>query len=123
MEIGAEESKNTQTLYEASMRGCVATLNTLIQNDPFILHKISLTAFTETPLHISALLGHVEFSKALVSQKPQLVTELDSFKRSPLHLASAEGHTEIVKELLQANKKVCLVADEEGRKFLSIWLQ
>ncbi|KAJ0008309.1 hypothetical protein Pint_29044 [Pistacia integerrima] len=79
------------------------------------LHKISLTAFTETPLHISALLGHVEFSKALVSQKPQLVTELDSFKRSPLHLASAEGHTEIVKELLQANKKVCLVADEEGR--------
>ncbi|XP_031267464.1 ankyrin repeat-containing protein BDA1-like [Pistacia vera] len=115
MEIGAEEADNTQTLYEASMRGCVATLNTLIQNDPFICHKISLTAFTETPLHISALLGHVEFSKALVSQKPQLVTELDSFKRSPLHLASAEGHTEIVKELLQANKKVCLVADEEGR--------
>ncbi|KAJ0076458.1 hypothetical protein Patl1_33600 [Pistacia atlantica] len=115
MEIRAEEANNTKTLYEASMRGCVATLNTLIQNDPFILHKISLTAFTETPLHISALLGHVEFSKALVSQKPRLVRELDSFKRSPLHLASAEGHTEIVKELLQANKNVCLVADEEGR--------
>ncbi|KAJ0008313.1 hypothetical protein Pint_29040 [Pistacia integerrima] len=120
MEIRAEEANNTKTLYEASMRGCVATLNTLIQNDPFILHKISLTAFTETPLHISALLGHVEFSKALVSQKPQLVTELDSFKRSPLHLASAEGHTEIVKELLQANKNVCLVADEEGRNPLHL---
>ncbi|XP_044497575.1 ankyrin repeat-containing protein ITN1-like [Mangifera indica] len=108
MEIQAEEAaqNDTQMLYEASMRGCVATLNTLIQNDPIILHKISLTRFTETPLHISALLGHVEFTKAIVSQKPQLVTELDSFKRSPLHLAAAEGHGEIVKELLIANKDV-----------------
>ncbi|XP_044497317.1 ankyrin repeat-containing protein C6C3.08-like [Mangifera indica] len=111
MEIQAQEAaqNDTQILYEASMRGCVATLNTLIQNDPFILHKISLTPFTETPLHISALLGHVEFTKAIVSQKPQLVTELDSFKRSPLHLAAAEGHGEIVKELLIANKDLCLV--------------
>ncbi|KAJ0008312.1 hypothetical protein Pint_29041 [Pistacia integerrima] len=91
MEIAHEGAQNdTQMLYEASMRGCVATLNTFIQNDPFILHKISLTAFAETPLHISALLGHVEFT-------------------------SAEGHTEIVKELLQANKNMCLVADQEGR--------
>ncbi|KAJ0075330.1 hypothetical protein Patl1_33610 [Pistacia atlantica] len=97
------------------MRGCAATLSTLIQNDSFILRKISLTAFAETPLHISALLGHVEFSKALVNQRPQLVTELDTFKRSPLHLASAEGHTEVVKELLQANKNMCLLADQEGR--------
>ncbi|XP_044495795.1 ankyrin repeat-containing protein BDA1-like isoform X3 [Mangifera indica] len=113
MEIIAEN--DTQRLYEASMRGCVATLNTLIQNDPLILHKISLTPFTETPLHISALLGHVEFTKAIVSQKPQLVTELDSFKRSPLHLAAAEGHGEIVKELLIASKDVSMVADQEGR--------
>ncbi|XP_044497314.1 ankyrin repeat-containing protein BDA1-like [Mangifera indica] len=117
MEIQAQEAaqNDTQILYEASMRGCVATLNILIQNDPFILHKISLTPFTETPLHISALLGHVEFTKAIVSQKPQLVTELDSFKRSPLHLAAAEGHREIVKELLITNKEVSMVADQEGR--------
>ncbi|KAJ0008315.1 hypothetical protein Pint_29042 [Pistacia integerrima] len=55
------------------------------------------------------------FTKAIVSQKPQLVTELDSFKRSPLHLAAAEGHREIVKELLLANKDVGLIADQEGR--------
>ncbi|XP_044495878.1 ankyrin repeat-containing protein BDA1-like [Mangifera indica] len=117
MEIQAQEAaqNDTQILYEASMRGCVATLNTLIQNDPFILHKISLTPFTETPLHISALLGHVEFTKAIVSQKPQIVRELDTFKRSPLHLAAAEGHREIVKELLITNKEVSMVADQEGR--------
>ncbi|KAJ0008484.1 hypothetical protein Pint_29036 [Pistacia integerrima] len=109
------------------MRGCAATLSTLIQNDSFILHKISLTAFAETPLHISALLGHVEFSKALVNQRPQLVTELDTFKRSPLHLASAEGHTEVVKELLQANKNMYnhldalkqLVASGDDKEFLN----
>ncbi|XP_044497564.1 ankyrin repeat-containing protein BDA1-like [Mangifera indica] len=91
------------------------SVNALIQNDPFILHKISLTPFSETPLHISALLGHVEFTKAIVRQMPWLVTELDSSKRSPLHLAAAEGHSQIVKELLIANKDVSMVADQEGR--------
>ncbi|XP_044497569.1 ankyrin repeat-containing protein NPR4-like [Mangifera indica] len=62
-----------------------------------------------------ALLGHVEFTKAIVSQKPQLVAELDSFKRSPLHLAAAEGHSEIVKELLLANKDVSMFTDQEER--------
>ncbi|XP_044497572.1 ankyrin repeat-containing protein ITN1-like [Mangifera indica] len=97
------------------VEGCMEGCNNDEGNYPIILHKISLTRFTETPLHISALLGHVEFTKAIVSQKPQLVTELDSFKRSPLHLAAAEGHGEIVKELLIANKDVSMVADQEGR--------
>ncbi|XP_044497567.1 ankyrin repeat-containing protein ITN1-like [Mangifera indica] len=102
MEIQAQEAaqNDTQMPYEASMRGCVATLNTLIQNDPFILHKISLTPFTETPPHISASLGHVEFTKAIT------VTS---------SLAAAEGHREIVKELLITNKEVSMVADQDGR--------
>ncbi|XP_022723759.1 ankyrin repeat and sterile alpha motif domain-containing protein 1B-like [Durio zibethinus] len=64
---------------------------------------------------LSALSGHLDFTKALLTRKPELASLLDSFKCSPLHLAPAEGHTEIVKALLRANKEVCLVADEEGR--------
>ncbi|XVE88660.1 hypothetical protein DITRI_Ditri19aG0087200 [Diplodiscus trichospermus] len=102
-------------LYEAAFKGSVANLTTLIRNDPLILHRISLTSFTETPLHISALAGHLDFTEALLTQKSQLATRLDSLNRSPLHLASSEGHTEVVKALLRANLDVCLVPDEDGR--------
>ncbi|KAM3699382.1 hypothetical protein ACJW31_05G021600 [Castanea mollissima] len=87
------------------MSGSTTTLYRLIHNDPHLLSKISLTSFSETPLHISALVGQLDFSKALLLQKPQLGVELDSHKRCPLHLASAEGHidirrVEVVKELI-----------------------
>ncbi|OMO66072.1 hypothetical protein COLO4_30786 [Corchorus olitorius] len=102
-------------LYEAALSGSVPTLTTLIRNDPQILHRVSLSPNPETPLHISALAGHVDFTKALLTRKPELASRFDSFKCSPLHLASVEGHGEIVKALLQVNKDVCLVADAEGR--------
>ncbi|KAG6657187.1 hypothetical protein CIPAW_04G072700 [Carya illinoinensis] len=110
-----EENNNVVAVYEASLNGCVSTLNTSIQRDAMLLHKISLTSFAETPLHIAALLGHVEFTGALLSKKPNLANEVDSLGRTPLHLASAEGHTEIVKLLLPTNAEICLVCDEDGR--------
>ncbi|KAF3450559.1 hypothetical protein FNV43_RR06648 [Rhamnella rubrinervis] len=105
-------------LYEASMEGSVAILNLLIQKDPLILSKISLTTFCETPLHISALLGHVDFTRQLLAHKPkgpQLAAELDLFKRAPLHLASAEGHAEIVQALLHENGSVCWFRDQDEK--------
>ncbi|XP_059455107.1 ankyrin repeat-containing protein BDA1-like [Corylus avellana] len=109
------EEENMIALYQASLNGCVNTLNTLIQRDPLILNKVSLTSFSETPLHITALLGHLEFSRVLVSKKPKLAEEVDSLRRTPLHLASAECHTETVKALLQANGNVCLAIDQDER--------
>ncbi|KAG6721308.1 hypothetical protein I3842_03G107700 [Carya illinoinensis] len=105
----------TVALYEASLDGSVSTLDTLMQRDRLILHKISLTSFTETPLHIAALLGHLQFTNALLRRKPQLVEKVDSSGRTALHLACAEGHTQVVKALLQANMDMCLVSDQEGR--------
>ncbi|XP_028773579.1 ankyrin repeat-containing protein At2g01680-like [Neltuma alba] len=109
------EEENMKVLYEASYQGSVSILNALIQNDPLILHRISSqTIFVETPLHISALLGHLEFSKTLLTHKPKLALELNSFQSTAFHLASAEGHVEIVKELLLACDEACLVSDQQG---------
>ncbi|XP_062115456.1 ankyrin repeat-containing protein BDA1-like [Humulus lupulus] len=102
-------------LFEASKEGSVATLNALIKNDPLILTRISLTTSTESPLHISAALNHLDFTVELLKLKPQLASELDSLRRSPLHLAAAEGHVEIARALLRANKDVCFVKDQHGR--------
>ncbi|CAK7356904.1 unnamed protein product [Dovyalis caffra] len=115
MEMASGHEDLTKRLFEASIRGCVATLDILLQKDPLLLDRISLTSSIETPLHISSLLGHVDFTGSLLLHKPKLTAELNSQGQSPLHLASAEGYVEIVKDLLSVNTQVCLVFDQFGR--------
>uniref|UniRef100_A0A5B7C010 PGG domain-containing protein n=1 Tax=Davidia involucrata TaxID=16924 RepID=A0A5B7C010_DAVIN len=102
-------------LHEASLSGSVHALNTLMEEDELILDRVSLTCLDETPLHLAALRGHLDFTRALLSRKPKLATELDSVGRTPLHLASAEGHSQIVRELLQVSVDVCRIRDQDGR--------
>ncbi|XP_028752066.1 serine/threonine-protein phosphatase 6 regulatory ankyrin repeat subunit B-like [Neltuma alba] len=110
------EEDRMRVLYEASYKGCVSTLNSLLQEDPGILQKISSQAiFIETPLHISASHGHLEFTKTLLSHKPELALERNSLQGTPLHLASAEGHMNIVKQLLKYGEEASFVRDQEGR--------
>ncbi|KAK7284201.1 hypothetical protein RJT34_18943 [Clitoria ternatea] len=116
MEILADPQPHddaVRELYEASISGCVGTLNTLIQRDPLILSRVSLYPFTETPLHIASLLGHVEFCHVLLGKNPGLAREVNSEGRCSLHLASAEGHTEIVKALLVTKPEMSLVGDKD----------
>ncbi|KAG5523231.1 hypothetical protein RHGRI_035150 [Rhododendron griersonianum] len=88
-------------LKEACLSGSVATLDALVEDDELILDRVSSLSgfFNDSPLHVVALRGHLDFTKALLQRKPKLVTELDLLRRLPLHLASAEGHVEIVREL------------------------
>ncbi|CAH1428110.1 unnamed protein product [Lactuca virosa] len=89
-----------KNLFEASLTGNVQLLNALLQEDELVLDRIPLSCFNETPLHIAASRGHLNFVKILVHKKPTLALSLDSQRRTALHLASAEGHVEIVRELL-----------------------
>ena len=104
-----------KAVYEASLHGCVSTLNSIIQREPLVLSRISPSPYTETPLHIASLLGHWEFCKILLTRKPSLANEADSEGHFPLHLASAEGHAEIVKELLNVSSDICLALDKYDR--------
>ncbi|XP_020239125.1 ankyrin repeat-containing protein BDA1 [Cajanus cajan] len=108
-----EENDTITTLYEASINGCVSTLNSLIQRKPLILNRVSLSPFSETPLHIASLLGHLEFCEVLLKRKPSLASEADSEGRFPLHLACAEGNTEVVKALLLTNSDACFALDKD----------
>ncbi|KAM2895201.1 hypothetical protein FF1_010345 [Malus domestica] len=103
-------------VYKASRTGGVEYLNILIENDPEILRRISLqVGETGTPLHVSALLGHAEFTKALCTHNPKLAKRVDADRRTPLHLASAEGHKDTVEALLSVYADACLHFDENGR--------
>ncbi|KAM7515692.1 hypothetical protein LguiA_005275 [Lonicera macranthoides] len=102
-------------LYEASLKGDIQSLTELMQEDELILeHRVPITCFNETPLHVAAMKGHVNFARAILQEKPDMVTELDSRGRSALHLASANGHVEIVKFLVTADPNVCFTEDEDG---------
>ncbi|XP_059634789.1 ankyrin repeat-containing protein BDA1-like [Cornus florida] len=107
-------------LYEASLSGDVESLNQLLEEDKLALARVSLTCFNETPLHVASMLGHLEFAKAILSHKPDLVTKLDSQRRSPLHLASANGYVEMVKILLRVDTSMCLAHDVDGRTPLHV---
>ncbi|KAM1095454.1 hypothetical protein FF1_010354 [Malus domestica] len=103
-------------VYEASRTGDVDYLNRLIEKDPEIPRRISLqTGKTGTPLHVSALLGHAEFTKSLCTKNPKLAERVDADGRTPLHLASAEGQKETVEALLSVYANACLRCDEKGR--------
>ncbi|KAH6761358.1 hypothetical protein C2S51_018307, partial [Perilla frutescens var. frutescens] len=98
-------------LFEAATQGSITSLHQLLNYDPLILDRVVVKSFNETPLHVAAMLGHVDFVKEIIKIKSQLVVELDSLKSSPLHLASAKGHVDVVRALLSADQRTCLVRD------------
>ncbi|KAK9081539.1 hypothetical protein Syun_030863 [Stephania yunnanensis] len=115
---GSDQQKYSKemrkALFEASLDGNVFALNELLEEDPLALER-TITSSSETPLHIAAMLGHVEFAREILSRKPELASELDSEGFSPLHLASARKNIEMVRELARVAPDVCLSTDSEGR--------
>ncbi|KAH6761359.1 hypothetical protein C2S51_018308 [Perilla frutescens var. frutescens] len=104
--------ENLQTkLFEAATQGSITSLQRLLNDDPWILDRAVVNSFNETPLHVAAMLGHVDFVKEIIRIKPQLVNELNLQQSSPLHLASAKGHVHVVRALLSVNEGACLARD------------
>ncbi|KAK9081530.1 hypothetical protein Syun_030854 [Stephania yunnanensis] len=115
---GSDQQKYSKemrkALFEASLDGNVFALNELLEEDPLALER-TITSSSETPLHIAAMLGHVEFAREILSTKPELASELDLEGFSPLHLASARKNIEMVRELARVAPDVCLSTDSDGR--------
>ncbi|XP_044472024.1 protein ACCELERATED CELL DEATH 6-like isoform X1 [Mangifera indica] len=102
-------------LLKAAREGDVATLDSLLEEDPLILDRVALSGIAETPLHIASLAGKTEFVKEILRLKPSFAWELNPDGYGPLHLASANGYIEIVKELLKLGPQLCLIKDKAGR--------
>ena len=110
-----KDEEREKRVYEASVSGSVRLLKQLMAKDPLTLARVAVTCFNETPLHVVAMLGQLDFTKYLLTQKPDMTMAVDSRGRSPLHLASTNGYVEMVNILLLANSDACLIQDEDRR--------
>ncbi|XP_042035877.1 ankyrin repeat-containing protein BDA1-like [Salvia splendens] len=102
-------------LFEAATQNSITSLQQLLIDDPLILERALVNRFNETPLHVAAMLGHVDFVREIIGLQPQLVNELNSHLSSPLHLAAARGHVGVVKVLLSVDNRACFGRDRNER--------
>ncbi|KAJ3682359.1 hypothetical protein LUZ60_014932 [Juncus effusus] len=101
-------------LDEASRIGDVDSLRRLLEEDKFLLERVTArTSIGDNPLHIAALLGHADFAAQIISVEPDLTKQRNGQGMSPLHLAAAHGHLPVVKELLKVQFQLCLVREEK----------
>ncbi|KAK4845436.1 hypothetical protein QYF36_005039 [Acer negundo] len=102
-------------LHVAACNGDVGALQKLLQEDPLVLSKATISTSSDSPLHIAAILGHTDFAKSVISRNPELSRELNHQGYTPIHLASFKGQLQVVTELLNFDKGLCFVKDSEGR--------
>ncbi|KAL5724050.1 hypothetical protein ACHQM5_007360 [Ranunculus cassubicifolius] len=102
-------------LFEASLTGNVSELHQLLREDPLTLHAVSLSS-AETPLHVAAMAGHLDFVKEVIRLKPEFIEQLNQDGFSPLHIASANGYVEIVREILSTNHSGGLMITSREKK-------
>ncbi|XP_039166444.1 ankyrin repeat-containing protein BDA1-like [Eucalyptus grandis] len=107
-------------LYEAATKGDVPSLLELLKKDKLLLDRTVFGNHIETPLHIAAMLGHLDFVEEVLAQKPELVSEQDSQSLTPLHLAAAKGYLNIVASLLRVGPEICFICDKYGRNPLHV---
>ena len=65
-----------------------------------LLEPIDELPFINTPLHIAALYGNIQFALEFMSLKPSFARKLDPNGFSPIHCALQNGHIELVRQLL-----------------------
>ncbi|KAL6131778.1 hypothetical protein ACLB2K_070151 [Fragaria x ananassa] len=106
------ESGQTRRLFEASQTGNVQVLHQLLAENQLQLHSVSL-ASRESPLHVAAVAGHVDFVKESVRLKPAFAEELNQDGFSPMHIAAANGFLEIVRELLTVDSKLSQLKERD----------
>ena len=96
-------------LKKAALNGDVDKLYQVIGKNPDVLDLIDKIPFVETPLHIAASRGHINFSVEILMLKPCFSKKLDVNGLSPMHLALKKREISTVLRLLETEDGADLV--------------
>ncbi|KAI7988550.1 Ankyrin repeat-containing protein BDA1 [Camellia lanceoleosa] len=70
--------------------------------------------FVETPLHVAASAGQIDFALEILRLKPSFGKKLNPEGLSPLHLALQNKHSETVRRLVKFDSELIRVKGREG---------
>ncbi|KAK7857219.1 ankyrin repeat-containing protein bda1 [Quercus suber] len=85
----------------------------LIGEDVKLLEHIDELPFVNTPLHIAASVGNIQFAKEMIGLKPSFARKLNQNGFSPIHVALQNGQIELVRRLLQFDGDLVRVKGRE----------
>ncbi|XP_047942814.1 ankyrin repeat-containing protein At2g01680-like [Salvia hispanica] len=77
-------------LYDTVTTGDVATFQTLVPQDPFLVDQVSFSR-SRNLLHIATMAGQLGIVEELLSINSELAQDVDSNKSSSLHIAAEQG--------------------------------
>ncbi|XP_059444292.1 uncharacterized protein LOC132176176 [Corylus avellana] len=106
--------ENVADLRDAAKQGSIDALYELIQMDAKVLDRIDNIPFVETPLHIAASAGNIQFVREIMSLKPSFVRKLNQNGFTPMHLALQNNQTQVVLQLLSVDNDLVHVEGKEG---------
>lgn len=112
-------------LCDAALEGDVTTLYQLIHEDPLVLDKAALKCVDKNPLHIAAILGHVDFVKEILQFDSAYFMCLarDRDGRNPLHLAAMYGKMAVLLVLIRAEFQAALEKTDGGGTVLHLCIK
>lgn len=94
---------------QISGSGDIDAFYTLIREDLKLLDHIDELPFFDTPLHIAASVGHIQFSLEIMGLKPSFARKPNRDGFSPIELALQNGHSEMVHQLLHVDQDLVRV--------------
>ncbi|KAH9779079.1 ANK REP REGION domain-containing protein [Citrus sinensis] len=117
-----------QRLNEAAQAGNVDALYELIWEDAYLLDQIDQVPFVDTPLHIAASMGHINFALEIMRLKPSFARKQNQYGFTPLHLALQKQNqyvlsgedllqkkqTQMVLRLIDVDRNLVRVQGREG---------
>ncbi|WCJ25760.1 Ankyrin repeat family protein [Euphorbia peplus] len=101
-------------LQNASIEGNIDGLYTEIRDNPRILSIIDETPFMDTPLHIAASSGHVQFALEIMRLKPSFATKCNPDGFTPIHIAIQKKYTQMVVCFADMDPGLVRVKGREG---------
>ncbi|KAJ1400806.1 PGG domain [Sesbania bispinosa] len=104
---------NDDRMKIAAQEGDINLLYTLIQEDPYVLERIDSIPFVETPLHIAASFGNLQFATEIMRLKP-FAWKLNQQGFSPIHLAMDHGQKRMVLRFVDMDNNLVRVKGREG---------
>lgn len=104
-----------ESLRQAARTGKLNGLYTVIQRNGNVLRHFDEVEFIETPLHIAAEEGCIEFAMEMMNLKPSFARKLNHQGLSPLHIAVRKGHKEMALRFLEIDTHLVRVRGKKGK--------